>query len=112
MTKTNPFGKVSELSLVVAPGKMRHLSFTAPLKVLHSSRQDGFLQIMVVKVSAGLMAGDRQSIKRIFASRCSQMAVRCSSHCKHASRISCAAHDEGLLASGYRWCIIRKNVFY
>ncbi len=57
MTQTNPFGKVSELSLVVAPGKMRHLSFTAPFKVLHPFRQDGFLQIMVVKVSAGLMAG-------------------------------------------------------
>lgn len=57
MTQTNPFGKVSELSLVVAPGKMRHLSFTALFKVLHPFRQDGFLQIMVVKVSAGLMAG-------------------------------------------------------
>lgn len=62
MTQTNPFGKVSELSLVLAPGKMRHLSFTAPFKVLHPFHQDGFLQIMVVKVSAGLMAGDRQSI--------------------------------------------------
>lgn len=51
MTQTNPFGKVSELSLVLAPGKMRHLSFTAPFKVLHPFHQDGFLQIMVVKVS-------------------------------------------------------------
>lgn len=62
MTQTNSYGRVSELSLVLAPGRIRHMSFTAPFKVLHPFRQDGFLQIMVVKVSAGLMAGDRQSI--------------------------------------------------
>lgn len=62
MMQANPFGRTSELSLVLAPGKMCHLSFTAPFKVLHPFHQDGFLQIMVVKVSAGLMAGDRQSI--------------------------------------------------
>lgn len=62
MIQTNPFGQTSELSLVLAPGRIRHLSFTAPFKVLHPFHQDGFLQIMVVKVSAGLMAGDRQAI--------------------------------------------------
>lgn len=62
MMQTNPFGRTSELSLVLAPGRMRHLAFTAPFKVLHPFHQDGFLQIMVVKVSAGIMAGDRQSI--------------------------------------------------
>ena len=48
MMQANPFGRTSELSLVLAPGKMRHLSFTAPFKVLHPFHQDGFLQIMVV----------------------------------------------------------------
>lgn len=62
MTQRNPFGRTSELSLVLAPGRIRHMSFTAPFKVMHPFHQDGFLQIMVVKVSAGLMAGDRQSI--------------------------------------------------
>ncbi|MBP8597842.1 MAG: urease accessory protein UreD [Selenomonas sp.] len=62
MTQSNPFGRTSELSLVLAPGKIRHLAFTAPFKVLHPFHQGDFLQIMVVKVSAGLMAGDRQSI--------------------------------------------------
>lgn len=56
----NSFGRTSKLSLVIAPEKIRQLFFTAPYKILRPFHQGDFLQIMVVKVSAGLMAGDCQ----------------------------------------------------
>lgn len=59
----NFFDQVSTLSLTIAPGKIRNLSFTAPFKVLRPFHAQDFLQIMVAKVSAGLMAGDRQELE-------------------------------------------------
>lgn len=59
----NAFGRTSKLSLVIAPDKIRELFFTAPYKILRPFHQQGFLQIMVVKVSAGTMAGDRQDVR-------------------------------------------------
>lgn len=60
--KVNAFGKISKLSLVIAPEKICELFFTAPYKILRPFHQQGFLQIMVVMVSAGIMAGDRQEV--------------------------------------------------
>lgn len=59
-TADNSFGRISELSLTIAPKKIEHLFFTAPYKILHPFHKQDFLQIMIIKVSAGIMAGDRQ----------------------------------------------------
>ena len=61
--EANAFGRISKLSLIIAPEKIRELFFTAPYKILRPFHQHGFLQIMVVKVSAGTMAGDRQEVR-------------------------------------------------
>lgn len=58
----NSFGRTSKLSLVIAPQKIQQLFFTAPYKILRPFHQGDFLQIMVVKVSVGLMAGDCQEV--------------------------------------------------
>lgn len=58
----NSFGRVSRLSLTLSAGKIRELSFTAPFKVLRPFHEGDFLQIMVARASAGIMAGDRQEI--------------------------------------------------
>ncbi len=58
----NFFGRISRLSLTLSPGKIRELSFTAPFKVLRPFHEGSFLQIMVARVSAGIMAGDQQEI--------------------------------------------------
>lgn len=58
----NNFGHTSELAIEVTPKSVRHLYFTAPFKVMSPFKAQNFLQIMVVKVSAGLMAGDCEMI--------------------------------------------------
>ncbi len=58
-----PFGRVSHLSLLITPGGLEKVFFTAPYKVLHPFRQQGFWQVMAAKASAGLMAGDRQEVR-------------------------------------------------
>lgn len=62
----NRFGKQSRLLLDVACENGRSFlqdsSFTAPFKVMKPFYGDDLMQIMVLSVSAGLMAGDDQAI--------------------------------------------------
>lgn len=60
--EANNFGHTSELTLTIMPRSIAHQYFTAPFKVMSPFKAQNFLQIMVVKVSAGLMAGDTEQI--------------------------------------------------
>jgi len=57
----NSFGRKSELVLAIRQKKIVRQFFTAPYKILRPFHEGDFLQVMVVKVSAGMMAGDCQS---------------------------------------------------
>lgn len=59
---TNSFGKESKLELTIGPNSLEHVAFTAPYKVIRPFHRDGFLQVMVANVSAGIMAGDHQTM--------------------------------------------------
>ena len=60
--EANQFGHTSELTLTITPRSVAHQYFTAPFKVMSPFKAQNFLQIMVVKVSTGLMAGDSEII--------------------------------------------------
>ncbi|MGL6201855.1 MAG: urease accessory protein UreD [Lachnospiraceae bacterium] len=64
---TNRYGKLSELSIAVSRGQRRSriesLHFTAPFKLARPFYDENEkMQIMMLNVSAGIMAGDRQRI--------------------------------------------------
>lgn len=64
---TNGYGKLSELAVVVSRGQRRSriesLHFTAPFKLARPFYDENEkMQLMMLNVSAGIMAGDRQKI--------------------------------------------------
>jgi urease accessory protein len=69
MTKTeNRYPKLSELSLGIKKGSknsvLDHCYFTPPFKITSPFyAENGLMSIMVLSVSAGIMAGDRQKIE-------------------------------------------------
>lgn len=66
--KENPYGRISSLHLCAARTEagecyLKTLRFTAPYKVMSPFRKaDGSLQVMILSVSAGLLAGDTQEV--------------------------------------------------
>lgn len=63
----NPFGKTSVLRLIAAASGtkafLRDLAFTAPFKVMTPfERDNGWMQVMAMAASAGIMEGDNQEI--------------------------------------------------
>lgn len=57
-----PFGRTSELSLRFVGPRLAKLHFTAPFKVMRPFAAKGRQRLVVMKSSAGLMAGDEERI--------------------------------------------------
>ncbi len=106
---TNNFGKTSELQITAAANEkstvLEKVYFTAPLKVMNPIYPEkGYMQIILLSASAGLMAGDTQKLNIYVKSGC-QMELTSQSYEKIHKM------DTGF-ASRHTVINIEKNSFF
>ena len=57
------YGKKSILRLSVSRAGIEDAYFTSPLKVMKPFREHGLTRVMIISVSAGIMAGDTSTLR-------------------------------------------------